>query len=68
MSDLAGRRLFELGTGPRLGQLVGDALDLAENRKQGGAIISIRLPLTETARELMIAKGSRRAEKRRERA
>jgi nitrogen fixation/metabolism regulation signal transduction histidine kinase len=41
---------------------------VAENRKQGGATISIRLPLTETARELMIAKGSSRAEKRRERA
>jgi nitrogen fixation/metabolism regulation signal transduction histidine kinase len=41
---------------------------VAENRKQGGAIISIRLPLNETARELMIAKGSSHAEKRRERA
>ena len=41
---------------------------VAENRKQGGAIISIRLPLNEAARVLMIAKGSNRAEKRRERA
>ena len=41
---------------------------VAENRQQGGAIISIRLPLNEAARELMIAKGSSHAEKRRERA
>ena len=41
---------------------------VAENRKQGGAVISIRLPLNETERELMIAKGSSRSEKRRERA
>jgi nitrogen fixation/metabolism regulation signal transduction histidine kinase len=41
---------------------------VAENREQGGAIISIRLPLNETARGQMIAKGSSRAERRRERA
>jgi nitrogen fixation/metabolism regulation signal transduction histidine kinase len=41
---------------------------VAENRKQGGAIVNIRLPLNEAAREQMIAKGSNRAEKRRERA
>ena len=40
----------------------------AENRKDGGAIISIRLPINEAAREAMIAKGSGRPEKRRERA
>jgi nitrogen fixation/metabolism regulation signal transduction histidine kinase len=41
---------------------------VAENRKQGGALVSVRLPIDEMARELMIAKGSSRAEKRRERA
>jgi nitrogen fixation/metabolism regulation signal transduction histidine kinase len=41
---------------------------VAENREHGGAIISIRLPLNETARGQMIAKGSSRAERRRERA
>jgi nitrogen fixation/metabolism regulation signal transduction histidine kinase len=41
---------------------------LAENRKDGGAIISIRLPINEAAREAMIAKGTNRTEKRRERA
>jgi nitrogen fixation/metabolism regulation signal transduction histidine kinase len=41
---------------------------VAENRKQGGAIVNIRLPVNEAAREQMIAKGSNRAEKRRERA
>jgi nitrogen fixation/metabolism regulation signal transduction histidine kinase len=41
---------------------------LAENRKDGGAIISIRLPINEAARETMIAKGTTRTEKRRERA
>ena len=41
---------------------------LAENRKDGGAIISIRLPINEAAREAMIAKGTTRTEKRRERA
>jgi nitrogen fixation/metabolism regulation signal transduction histidine kinase len=41
---------------------------LAENRKDGGAIISIRLPMNEAAREAMIAKGTGRNEKRRERA
>jgi nitrogen fixation/metabolism regulation signal transduction histidine kinase len=40
----------------------------AENREDGGAIISIRLPINEAAREAMIAKGSGRPEKRRERA
>jgi nitrogen fixation/metabolism regulation signal transduction histidine kinase len=40
----------------------------AENRKDGGAIISIRLPINEAAREAMIAKGTGRPEKRRERA
>jgi nitrogen fixation/metabolism regulation signal transduction histidine kinase len=41
----------------------------AENRRQGGAMISIRLPRTETAREAMIAKGfGSRTEQRRERA
>ena len=41
---------------------------LAENRKDGGAVISIRLPISEAAREAMIAKGTSRNEKRRERA
>jgi nitrogen fixation/metabolism regulation signal transduction histidine kinase len=41
---------------------------LAENRKDGGALISIRLPINEAAREAMIAKGTSRTEKRRERA
>jgi nitrogen fixation/metabolism regulation signal transduction histidine kinase len=41
---------------------------LAENRKDGGAAISIRLPINEAAREAMIAKGTSRTEKRRERA
>lgn len=40
----------------------------ASNRKDGGAMISIRLPLNEAARELMIAKAPGRAEKRREQA
>jgi nitrogen fixation/metabolism regulation signal transduction histidine kinase len=40
----------------------------ARNRKNGGAIISIRLPLDEAARELMIARVPGRAEKRREQA
>lgn len=40
----------------------------AENREQGGAIIRIRLPVTESAREAMIAMLPRRTEKRRERA
>jgi nitrogen fixation/metabolism regulation signal transduction histidine kinase len=40
----------------------------AENRKDGGAMISIRLPLNEAARELIIAKAPGRAEKRREQA
>jgi nitrogen fixation/metabolism regulation signal transduction histidine kinase len=38
----------------------------AENRKEGGALVSIRLPLTEEARELMIAKSPGRTEQRRE--
>jgi nitrogen fixation/metabolism regulation signal transduction histidine kinase len=40
----------------------------ARNRDDGGAMISIRLPLNEAARELMIAKAPGRAEKRREHA
>jgi nitrogen fixation/metabolism regulation signal transduction histidine kinase len=40
----------------------------AKNRKDGGAMISIRLPLNEAARELMITKAPGRAEKRREQA
>ena len=40
----------------------------ARNRKDGGAMISIRLPLNEAARELMITKAPGRAEQRRERA
>jgi len=40
----------------------------AENRKDGGASISIRLPRNEAAREAIIAKAPRRTEKRRERA
>ncbi len=38
----------------------------AENRREGGAIVSIRLPLTEAAREQMITKSPGRAEQRRE--
>jgi len=40
----------------------------ARNREDGGAMISIRLPLNEAAREQMIAKAPGRADKRRERA
>ncbi len=40
----------------------------ARNRSSGGAMISIRLPLDEAARELMIAKAPGRAEQRREQA
>ena len=40
----------------------------AENRKDGGALISIRLPVNEAAREAMITRGSIRPEQRRERA
>ncbi len=40
----------------------------ADNRKEGGAVISIRLPVDEAARESMIARAPRRTEKRRERA
>jgi nitrogen fixation/metabolism regulation signal transduction histidine kinase len=38
----------------------------AQNRSDGGAMISIRLPLNEAAREMMIARAPRRADKRRE--
>ena len=41
---------------------------VAHNNKDGGAVISIRLPLNEAAREAMIAKAPGRAEQRRERA
>ena len=40
----------------------------AKNRSSGGAMISIRLPLNEAARELMLAKAPGRVEKRREQA
>ena len=40
----------------------------ARNRTDGGAMISIRLPLNEAAREQLIAKAPGRAESRRERA
>ena len=40
----------------------------ARNREGGGAMINIRLPLNEAARELLIAKAPGRAETRRERA
>ena len=40
----------------------------ARNRTDGGAMISIRLPLNEAARERLIAKAPGRAETRRERA
>jgi nitrogen fixation/metabolism regulation signal transduction histidine kinase len=40
----------------------------AYNSSSGGAVISIRLPLTEAAREAIIARAPARAEKRRERA
>ena len=40
----------------------------ADNRKDGGAMISIRLPLNEAARELIVVKAPGRAEKRREQA
>ncbi len=40
----------------------------AKNRSDGGAMISIRLPLNEAAREKMIAKVPGRADKRREHA
>jgi len=38
----------------------------AENRKEGGALISIRLPMNESAREAMISKAPGRSEIRRE--
>ncbi len=40
----------------------------ARNRQEGGAMISVRLPVNEAARELIIAKAPGRAEKRREQA
>ena len=40
----------------------------ARNRSDGGAVISIRLPLNEAAREMMIAKAPGRADIRREQA
>ncbi|MEO1244988.1 MAG: ATP-binding protein [Pseudomonadota bacterium] len=40
----------------------------AENRKEGGAVISIRLPVDEAAREALIARAPGRVEQRRERA
>ncbi len=40
----------------------------ADNRATGGAVISIRLPLTDSAREQLIARSPRRTETRRERA
>jgi nitrogen fixation/metabolism regulation signal transduction histidine kinase len=40
----------------------------ARNREDGGAMISIRLPLNEAAREALITKAPRNAETRRERA
>jgi nitrogen fixation/metabolism regulation signal transduction histidine kinase len=40
----------------------------AYNNAEGGAVISIRLPLNEAAREATIADSPRRAEKRREEA
>jgi nitrogen fixation/metabolism regulation signal transduction histidine kinase len=40
----------------------------ASNREDGGAMISVRLPLNEAARELIITKAPGRAEKRREQA
>ncbi len=40
----------------------------ADNRADGGATITIRLPINEAAREAMIASSPARAEKRRERA
>jgi len=38
----------------------------AQNRSEGGAMISIHLPLNEAAREMMIARAPGRADKRRE--
>jgi signal transduction histidine kinase len=40
----------------------------AKNRSDGGAMISVRLPINEAAREMMIAKAPGRADKRREQA
>jgi nitrogen fixation/metabolism regulation signal transduction histidine kinase len=40
----------------------------ADNREQGGALVSVRLPLNDAAREAMIARAPGMADKRRERA
>ena len=40
----------------------------ASNRSEGGAVVSIRLPVDEAAREAMIARAPRQREQRRERA
>ncbi len=40
----------------------------AYNNADGGAVISVRLPLNEAAREAIIASAPRRAEQRREKA
>jgi nitrogen fixation/metabolism regulation signal transduction histidine kinase len=40
----------------------------ASNRSEGGAAVSIRLPVNEAAREAMIARAPRQREQRRERA
>ena len=40
----------------------------AKNRSDGGAMISIRLPIDEAAREMMIARAPRRTDNRREQA
>jgi nitrogen fixation/metabolism regulation signal transduction histidine kinase len=40
----------------------------ASNRNEGGAVVSIRLPVDEAAREAMIARAPRQREQRRERA
>jgi nitrogen fixation/metabolism regulation signal transduction histidine kinase len=40
----------------------------AKNQADGGAMISIQLPMNEEAREKMIARGPGRADKRREHA
>jgi nitrogen fixation/metabolism regulation signal transduction histidine kinase len=40
----------------------------ANNRREGGAVVSIRLPVDEVAREAMIARAPRQREQRRERA
>ena len=40
----------------------------ASNSNEGGAVVSIRLPVDEAAREAMIARAPRQREQRRERA